>query len=174
MGMTAVAEETADPITAETVVATLNGEEIPFSIKSSDLTMKVAAGKTVQTVSSLLGSGEYGDLSYEVADTTLATVDEKGLVTGIKPGVTVLTATKGGESQSFLLQVFSDKMNAFDEDTWQIVNPNGNPPSFDGTTAVIGIPTGDFGGKEFNVMLWEHSLIPVTEETGFSRSSGWY
>lgn len=28
------------------------------------------------------------------------------------------------------------------------------------------LPTGDFGGKEFNIMLWEHSLIPVTEETG--------
>lgn len=141
---------------------TLNGEEIPFSIKSSDLTMKVAAGKTVQTVSSLLGSGEYGDLSYEVADTTLATVDEKGLVTGIKPGVTVLTATKGSESQSFLLQVFSDKMNAFDEDTWQIVNPNGNPPSFDGITAVIGIPTGDFGADRTisNMVL----LTPTTED----------
>lgn len=141
---------------------TLNGEEIPFSVKSSDPTMKVAAGKTVQTVSSLLRSGEYGDLRYEVADTTLATVDEKGLVTGIKPGVTVLTATKGDESQSFLLQVFSDKMNAFDEDTWQIVNPNGNPPSFEGTTAVISIPTGDFGADRTisNMIL----LTPTTED----------
>lgn len=141
---------------------TLNGEEIPFSVKSSDLTMKVAAGKTVQTVSALLGDGEYGDLSYEVADPTLASVDEKGLVTGIKPGITSVTATKGDESQCFILQVFSDKMNAFDEDTWQIVNPNGNTPSFDGTTAVIGIPTGDFGaGRTISNMVL---LTPATED----------
>lgn len=28
------------------------------------------------------------------------------------------------------------------------------------------LPTGNFGGKEFNIMLWERSLLPVEEETG--------
>jgi len=38
----------------------------------------------------------------------------------------------------------------------------------DTTTAALEyqLPEGDFGGEDFNIMLWEHSLIPVEEETG--------
>ncbi|MBQ7847022.1 MAG: NPCBM/NEW2 domain-containing protein [Clostridia bacterium] len=141
---------------------TLDGQYIPFAEKSSDLTMKVAAEKTVQTVSALLGSGDYSDLVYEIENTTLATVDENGLVTGIKPGITKLTATKGAESQSFDLQVFSDKVNSFDDDTWQIVNPKGESPAFSGNTAVINIPTGDFGdGKTISNLVL---TAPTTDD----------
>ncbi len=125
---------------------TLNGEYVPFSVKSTDPIMQVKTGKTMQTVSSLLGNGDYSDFTYTIEDTTLATVDENGLVTGIKPGITKLTATKGEESQSFVLRVASSKIaGSFDTDVWQIVNPSQNAPSFEGNTAVIKISTGDLG-----------------------------
>ena len=60
----------------------------PVTLKQESLTVKV--GKTVQIESDMTG------LSYKSASEAVATVDENGLVTGVKVGTTAIAVSKDG------------------------------------------------------------------------------
>ena len=76
--------------TAEAVTITLvpAPQKDPVVLKQESLT--VAEGKTVQIESDMTG------LSYKSASTAIATVDENGLVTGVKEGATTIAVSKDG------------------------------------------------------------------------------
>ena len=75
---------------AEAVTITLvpAPQKDPVVLKQESLT--VAEGKTVQIESDMTG------LSYKSASTAIATVDENGLVTGVKEGATTIAVSKDG------------------------------------------------------------------------------
>lgn len=75
---------------AEAVTITLvpAPQKDPVVLKQESLT--VAEGKTVQIESDMTG------LSYKSASTAIATVDENGLVTGVKEGATTIAVSKEG------------------------------------------------------------------------------
>ena len=75
----------AEPATITVVKA---AEKDPVVVKSESLT--VAEGKTVQIESDMTG------LSYKSASTSVATVSETGLVTGVAAGTTTITVSKDG------------------------------------------------------------------------------
>ena len=63
-------------------------EKDPVTVNEESLT--VTEGKSVQITSSMTG------LSYKSASTSIATVDENGLVTGVKAGETTISVSKDG------------------------------------------------------------------------------
>ena len=75
---------------AEAVTITLvpAPQKDPVVLKQESLT--VAEGKTVQIESDMTG------LSYKSASAAIATVDENGLVTGVKEGATTIAVSKDG------------------------------------------------------------------------------
>ena len=75
----------AEPVTIQTVEAP---QKDPVVINQESISVK--EGKTFQITSSMTG------LSYKSNSTSIATVDENGLVTGVKVGETTITITKDG------------------------------------------------------------------------------
>ena len=75
----------AEPVTITLVPAP---QKDPVVLKQESLT--VAEGKTVQIESDMTG------LSYKSASAAIATVDENGLVTGVKEGATTIAVSKDG------------------------------------------------------------------------------
>ena len=75
----------AEPVTITLVPAP---QKDPVVLKQESLT--VAEGKTVQIESDMTG------LSYKSASAAIATVDENGLVTGVKEGATTIAVSKEG------------------------------------------------------------------------------
>lgn len=71
-----------------TATAVLPAEKDPVVVNEESLTIK--EGKTAQITSSMEG------LSYKSANTGIATVDEDGLVTGVKVGATTISVSKDG------------------------------------------------------------------------------
>lgn len=76
------AEEAAE------IAVVLPPEKDPVVVNEESLTVK--EGKTAQITSSMEG------LSYKSANTSIATVDENGLVTGVKVGATTISVSKDG------------------------------------------------------------------------------
>lgn len=76
------AEEAAE------IAVVLPPEKDPVVVNEESLTIK--EGKTAQITSSMEG------LSYKSANTGIATVDENGLVTGVKVGATTISVSKDG------------------------------------------------------------------------------
>lgn len=76
------AEEAAE------IAVVLPPEKDPVVVNEESLTIK--EGKTAQITSSMEG------LSYKSANTSIATVDENGLVTGVKVGATTISVSKDG------------------------------------------------------------------------------
>ena len=73
---------------AATIAVVLPAPKQTFTINEESLT--IAEGKTAQITSSEAG------LSYKSANTSIATVDETGLVTGVKAGSTSISVSKDG------------------------------------------------------------------------------
>lgn len=57
---------------------------------------QILVGGTQAVNASIQPSNSTADVSYEIADTTIASVDANGLMTGLKPGETTLTVTVDG------------------------------------------------------------------------------
>lgn len=70
------------------IAVVLPPEKDPVVVNEESLTIK--EGKTAQITSSMEG------LSYKSANTGIATVDENGLVTGVKVGATTISVSKDG------------------------------------------------------------------------------
>ena len=62
----------------------------PTQVVVNEATLEVREGKTAQITSSMEG------LLYRSANTSIATVDDKGVVTGVKAGETTITVSKEG------------------------------------------------------------------------------
>ena len=80
----------------------------------------VAEGKTVKlSISDIKPSNAtYPNVSYMVADTSIATVTSKGVVTGVKPGKTTLTITVDEATKTIDLTVFEKGDKVYFIDTY--------------------------------------------------------
>ncbi len=100
---------------SDTVTFTvLEQSELPVQSFEISGSTTVAEGETTQlSVNNVIPAGAYkGDLSWSSADTSIAVVDEKGIVTGLNGGdgltysqTVTITATLGGVSQSVDVKV---------------------------------------------------------------------
>lgn len=83
----------------------------PSAIDSVSVTTPqstIVVGGTVQLAASILsttGSVLPGDVTWSTADETVASVTTAGLVTGLNPGTTAISATAGGHSGSVTITV---------------------------------------------------------------------
>lgn len=65
------------------------------SISLSASSTQLEVGKTLQLICSFTPAGSYGAVAYTSLDTSIATVDSKGLVTGVAQGNVTISASLG-------------------------------------------------------------------------------
>ena len=129
---------------------TLNGEVIPFCCGNGDAVIWVAEGESVQVVSQYIGTDAFNTLGYEVVnDSSVATVDENGVVTGKKAGTTYLwtDGEKEFNYQWFKIMVYNDDVGDLTSD-WTVVNPGDKEMTFSEENPyeiTIPVINGDFG-----------------------------
>ncbi len=83
----------------------------PTGIKLDSTSFRIPAGKPVQLNYSIIPAGaSYWGASFSSADTSIVDCSESGVIVGVQPGVTVVTATTGdgGKSISALVTVVED------------------------------------------------------------------
>lgn len=91
---------------------------ITAKIKNGEASCKVTVNKTSLTISDTRLSIERGDtyrlsastsnssmVSWKSSKKSIATIDENGIITGIKPGETTITATADGTSKTCIITV---------------------------------------------------------------------
>ncbi len=74
-----------------TVTATYREGDVVVDVNKADV--KLAIGETKQIAVSILPEDAQVDLTWTSADPSIATVDENGVVTGVKVGITTVTVT---------------------------------------------------------------------------------
>lgn len=79
-------EKSSDTFTVTTADATISFNSTAQTINVGGTVTKTASGGNI-------GSGATGTISYSSGDSTIATVNGSGVVTGVKPGTTSITAT---------------------------------------------------------------------------------
>ena len=90
------------------------------SFKLNKKQVLVTEGNTVKlSVSNINpGNATYPNVSYMIADTSIATVNSKGVVTGVKPGKTTLTVTVDDATKTIDLTVFEKGDKVYFIDTY--------------------------------------------------------
>lgn len=77
----------------------------PFAFKNKKVDV------TLNTERYILYENGSGTISWESSNTDVATVSEFGLVSGLKIGTTTITATRGGETDTCIVNVVYDSIN---------------------------------------------------------------
>jgi hypothetical protein len=80
----------------------------------------IQVGSSIQFVTVIRDSGRqvWPDVSWSISDSTIATVSENGLVTGLRPGETALTASCPGGVHSARIIVQDSASPVLDELSW--------------------------------------------------------
>jgi uncharacterized protein YjdB len=84
-----------------TFTAMAAGDGIAFDASEA----AISEGETLQTVLAREGAAEGGELTYTSSDQKVATVDGNGLVTAVKKGRAVITATVRADNKSYKAQI---------------------------------------------------------------------
>ena len=84
-----------------TFTAMAAGDGIAFDVTEA----AISEGATLQTVLTRSGAAESGDVAYTSSDQRVATVDGNGLVTAVKKGRAVITATVKANNKSYKAQI---------------------------------------------------------------------
>ena len=92
---------------AEAVTIELTPAPTKEQVVVANNSLSVVEGKTVQIQS------EMSELTYKSADTTVATVDENGLVTGVKAGTTTINVMKTGYLSAKVEVTVTEAVGAF-------------------------------------------------------------
>lgn len=141
------------PTSPKTIVMsdyTMNGERIPFCVEEDLTVFQVRKGETVQLVAgTVLGTAGFDELDYTISDSSIATVDANGMVTGIKSGVTrLLCVNAKGETATYQVEVYG-----LEEDTgygpFTVVNPQSGkmPTVVSDYVLTMKTLTGDVNGQ---------------------------
>lgn len=142
-----------------------NANMIPTSISilNGDEDKEVAVSETLQ-IRWAIPEGTYGSPVFTLSDTTKATVDETGLITGIAVGETVLTVSVAGHSATFSLNIVPERevigVELVNTYTYYVLK---------GDTAVL--PTlyaravfeGGGGSREFLLIDGENATFPTVD-----------
>ena len=147
------------PTSPKTIVMsdyTMNGERIPFCVEEDLTVFRVRKGETVQLVAgTVLGTAGFDELDYTISDSSIATVDANGMVTGIKSGVTrLLCVNAKGETATYQVEVYG-----LEEDTgygpFTVVNPQSGkmPTVVSDYVLTMKTLTGDINGQPKNLVL---------------------
>jgi hypothetical protein len=98
----------------------------------------IAVGGTVQLAASILsttGSVLPGDVTWSTSDEAVASVSPSGLVTGVKPGTSVISAAAGGHSGSVTITVEAGECTGATEGS--IVLGTSRTGSLDGSECIL-------------------------------------
>lgn len=112
-------------------VAFAEGNVIKFDQKVNT----VFEGETLQTVLILEGEPATGEISYVSANEKVATVDEKGVVTGVAKGRSTITAVSKTEKRTFKTQLtvtVARKAESIDVDTRKLSLHEADDPQLSG------------------------------------------
>ncbi len=155
--------EIISTIPAETVKITLadSGEEVSeVIVVAEDATTDIAL-KAVLTP-----ANSNSEVTWASADTTIATVSEDGVVVGVKPGETTVTATAGDVSASVVVKVYQkgdiDLNGAVDiQDANLLFNHSMLPNTFEiEYPGIIDFTEDGIIDIDDATLLFNHSMVP--------------
>lgn len=148
--------------------------------KPTDITISgsntVAFGGNTQLTAGFMPEGSSAPVSWESSDTTIAKVDEKGNVTGLKPGSVTITATALNAEGTTISTTHAITVNAKqqtdDAKFYYLKSPDKNPRS--NATSDWGDPIGD-GTVDITGGVWEgdKNIFSTEDISVASRVVSW-
>ena len=92
-----------------------------ITVKNPTLTVKAAATELAvgETTTITAKATPKKTVSFKSSDETIATVDEKGVVTGVKAGKVTITATAGKASKDFEMEFKNYATNTISDEKFQ-------------------------------------------------------